>query len=924
MTGQYRRFVYLLLILIFSAAGLLTAAGPASAATGAWVGDWTTLGQYQYYQGIAVDSAGNVYVTVVQADTGVILKKAAGSATWTDISYNAPFKFSNSGWPVGIAADGSGNVYVTNQLSADPTHAPGTGQVDELAKGSSTWSVIGGWNVRGGQFYTPVGIAVDSSGNVYVTDDNMSGQPGLVWKLPSGSGTQWSTFGISNLTLKNPSGIAVGGDGTIYVADTGNNRIVPSGYQYLSINKNGGNSLNAPFGVAADSHGNLYETDGGLLGEVLQHQAWATRLAWITQPPGSAAVGATLSPAPKLALEDAAGDVVSGDSSDSVTVSLDHNQMALGGTPTATLSGGQATFNLSVNQSGSYTLTASSILSNVGVSDPMHEGVLTVTSPASNTFSILSSDASLSGLGVSAGTLTPGFAPGATSYTDNVGYGVSSITVTPTTTDPNATVKVNGATAASGSPSGPISLSVGGNTITVQVTAQDGTTTDTYTVVVTRAAASSDASLSGLSVSAGTLTPNFAAGTTSYTDSVGYGVSNITVTPTTTDTNATIKVNGAAAASGSSSGPVSLSVGDNTFTILVTAQDGTTTDTYTVVVTRAAPSSDASLASVLGQAISPTASHAGTAADPLQATVNVANSVATAGAGDIAATDPNATVAFYGTDSTFTTPVTGSVSLTAGGATHVYIKAVAQDGTTALYYAVTINRAAAASTDATLSSLTISSGTLSPAFASGTTDYTAGVGNSVTSLTVTPTVNESHATVQVNSGSASNPINLNVGSNTVTVMVTAQDGTTTDAYTITVTRAAAAAPTYTVTFDSQGGSPVASITGVISGSTISAPAAPTKTGYSFGGWFKKSACANAWNFGTATVAGDITLYAEWTANTNNQGGGGDGGSHASSPPGVTRLAGENRVATALAIAQAEYPGQIENAVLAHFSIDNRI
>jgi len=105
-----------------------------------------------------------------------------------------------------------------------------------------------------------------------------------------------------------------------------------------------------------------------------------------------------------------------------------------------------------------------------------------------------------------------------------------------------------------------------------------------------------------------------------------------------------------------------------------------------------------------------------------------------------------------------------------------------------------------ASTDATLSALAISEGTLSSAFAAATTSYTVSVENSVASMTVTPTANDSGATVTVNgtavtSGSASGAISLTEGSNTITVVVTAEDGTTTETYTISVTRAAA--PTVT-------------------------------------------------------------------------------------------------------------------------------
>jgi uncharacterized repeat protein (TIGR02543 family) len=42
---------------------------------------------------------------------------------------------------------------------------------------------------------------------------------------------------------------------------------------------------------------------------------------------------------------------------------------------------------------------------------------------------------------------------------------------------------------------------------------------------------------------------------------------------------------------------------------------------------------------------------------------------------------------------------------------------------------------------------------------------------------------------------------------------------------------------------------------------------PTRTGYTFGGWYKEAACANDWNFASDVVTGNVTLYAKWTAGT---------------------------------------------------------
>ncbi len=67
----------------------------------------------------------------------------------------------------------------------------------------------------------------------------------------------------------------------------------------------------------------------------------------------------------------------------------------------------------------------------------------------------------------------------------------------------------------------------------------------------------------------------------------------------------------------------------------------------------------------------------------------------------------------------------------------------------------------------------------------------------------------------------------------------------------------------TVTFNSNGGSSVASQT-VADGSKATKPADPTKSGYTFGGWYTDSACTTAFDFNTV-VTSDITLYAKWTA-----------------------------------------------------------
>ncbi len=304
------------------------------------------------------------------------------------------------------------------------------------------------------------------------------------------------------------------------------------------------------------------------------------------------------------------------------------------------------------------------------------------------------------------------------------------------------------------------------------------------------------ASLSALTVSDGTndvpLTPAFASDTNGYTASVGNPVGSVTVTPTVNDSNATVTVEGSAVASGAASSPIALTAGTpKPISVVVTAQDGTA-NTYTVTVTRE-KSSDATLkALTLSDGTNGVPLTPAFASDTTGYTASVGNSV-----GSVTVTptvnDSNATVTVEGS-AVASGAASSAISLAAGVAEAIDIVVTAQDGT-ARTYTVTVTRQK--SSDATLKALTVSGGTngvpLTPAFAAGTAAYTASVGNPVGSVTVTPTVNDSNATVTVEgsavtSGTASSAISLTAGvAKAISVVVTAQDGTA-RTYTVTVTR----------------------------------------------------------------------------------------------------------------------------------------
>ncbi|MCL2167970.1 MAG: cadherin-like beta sandwich domain-containing protein, partial [Lentimicrobiaceae bacterium] len=362
-------------------------------------------------------------------------------------------------------------------------------------------------------------------------------------------------------------------------------------------------------------------------------------------------------------------------------------------------------------------------------------------------------DATLTNLTVSPGTLTPSFNSNIYNYTVNVAYTVTSITITGTANDPQATVTGNGLKP----------IVVGANAFTITVTAENGVTTQNYIVTVNRAAPSNDATLSNITVSQGALTPVFNSNTYNYTVNVSNSITSITISATTSDPNATISGNGV--------GTHTLVLGANVFTITVTAQDGVTTQNYVVTVNRLANS----VATLSNITVSPGTLTPAFNSNTYNYTVDLAYTV-TSITISATTTDPNATISGNGV---------GTHSLTVG-ANLFTITVTAQDGVTTQNYTITVNRAAP-STDATLMSLTVSPGTLTPAFNSNTYNYTVDLAYTVTEISISATTSDPNATI---SGNGIGTHSLTVGANLFTITVTAQDGVTTQNYVVTVNRAA--------------------------------------------------------------------------------------------------------------------------------------
>jgi len=328
-----------------------------------------------------------------------------------------------------------------------------------------------------------------------------------------------------------------------------------------------------------------------------------------------------------------------------------------------------------------------------------------------------SSDATLSNLVLSLGAMTPTFSP---SYLYPLPYQyictalTSSYTLTPTASNQYATLQLTDynsyntpVSITSGVAISPVSLDVlGSNTPRgIIVTAQDGVTTRTYYVIVYQYVGSAVNTLSGLTLSSGTLSPVFSSGTTTYTASVTNATGSITVTPTATDATSTIVVNGNGASASGSSVTVNLSYGSNTLNVYVTSQSGVT-KTYTTTVTRVL-SSVATLATLIvtanggitsGTVQTPSPVFTNTSSGPYQLPFQAWDNSTLGGisnsrslAYSLTLTDPNASVQF--TDNSAYYPTYQNVAsdgsliggyLVDGNNVH-QIKVTAQDGTVKVY-----------------------------------------------------------------------------------------------------------------------------------------------------------------------------------------------------------------------------------------------
>jgi serine/threonine protein kinase, bacterial len=186
--------------------------------------------------GVAVDSSGNVYVAeygnndIRKITPDAVVTLFAGSSSGTSGSANGTGSAASFWNPTGVAVDSSGNVYVADESNNEIRMITPAGVVTTFA-GSTTAGNANGTGT-GASFNAPNGIAIDSSGNLWVTDSlnneiRKITTPGAVVTTPYGNGTAGRTNGTgTSAEFDVPTAIAVDPtSGNLFVADTDNNEI---------------------------------------------------------------------------------------------------------------------------------------------------------------------------------------------------------------------------------------------------------------------------------------------------------------------------------------------------------------------------------------------------------------------------------------------------------------------------------------------------------------------------------------------------------------------------------------------------------------------------------------------------------------------------------------------------------------------------
>ena len=199
--------------------------------------------------GVAVDRSNNVYI----ADfNNHVIRKVAGNGTITTVAGNTrqgysgdlgPATQASLDGPYGVAVDAAGNLYIADTGNNVVREVTSDGVIRTIAGTGFAGSAGDTGNPLQAQITAPAGIAVDSAGSVYVSDAAMRIRkilPGSLILTIAGNGVPGYSGdnGLGTLaSLNAPVGIAVGANGAVYTADSGNNavRLLQAGASTITL-----------------------------------------------------------------------------------------------------------------------------------------------------------------------------------------------------------------------------------------------------------------------------------------------------------------------------------------------------------------------------------------------------------------------------------------------------------------------------------------------------------------------------------------------------------------------------------------------------------------------------------------------------------------------------------------------------------------